>query len=113
LLIEGNVSNDDYSGNLKMRAEAVHTLDDARQQLARGVCLSVSAEDLESDFAQHLQLLLSPYRSEGCRVRIDFQRADAKGQIMLGDEWQVKPTDELIQRLKETYGRDSVQLVYR
>ncbi|GAB1261426.1 DNA polymerase III subunit alpha [Aurantivibrio plasticivorans] len=112
LLIEGTVNHDDYSGSLKMRADAVHTLDDARARFARGVCLSVVGEELETDFAQHLHSMLTPYRSEGCRIRIDYQRADVKGQIVLGEDWQVKPSDELLQRLKDSYGRNSVRLVY-
>ncbi|MGI1678860.1 MAG: DNA polymerase III subunit alpha [Cellvibrionaceae bacterium] len=133
LMVEGSVSNDDYSGGLKMRADSIYSLDDARQNLAKGLCLSVDAEKLPSNFAERLQQTLLPYRqiaeapdltaeedgSEneaavrlGCSVRIDFQKPDAKGQLYLGKNWQIKPADELIQRLKESYGRERVKLVY-
>ena len=31
---------------------------------------------------------------------------------MLGDEWQVAPADELIQRLKSEFGRHNVAMKY-
>ncbi|MGH1471461.1 MAG: DNA polymerase III subunit alpha [Cellvibrionaceae bacterium] len=130
LMIEGGVSNDDYSGGLKMRADNIYSLDDARQNLARGLCLSVNQDLLPNNFAEQLQQALLPYRQirqqpesdsaeggeavkrSGCSVRIDFQKSDAKGQLYLGSDWQIKPADELIQRLKEAYGREKVKLVY-
>lgn len=112
LMIEGNISNDDYSGGLKMRADAVQTLDQARQSEVKGLCLSVDAARLGQDFAARLSEMLNPYRSEGCPIRIDYQRKDARGQLYLGQEWQVQPTDELIQKLRDVYGREKVKLVY-
>jgi len=80
--------------------------------LAKGLCLSLEAEKLSDNFATQLQQMLTPYRSAGCPIRIDYYRSDAKGQVYLGQDWQVKPTDELIQRLREAYGREQVRLVY-
>jgi len=112
LLIEGSVSNDDYSGGLKVRAENVMTIDEARQRLVKSLCLRVKSSGVDNTFSATLSSILSPYRSEGCPVRIDYSRKDACGEIFLGREWCVKPTDELVQRLRETYGRESVSLVY-
>ena len=48
----------------------------------------------------------------GCRVVVNLQRSASKGCIMLGDEWQVAPADELIQRLKSEFGRHNVAMKY-
>ncbi len=117
LLMEGSVAVDDYSGSLKMRADKVQTLEQARQQLARGLRLSINAnsfplKQVNGGFAQQLSTMLDPYRSEGCPVFVEYQRADAKGQLQLGNNWRIKPTDELLHRLREVYGRDAVVLEY-
>ena len=50
---------------------------------------------------------------EGCQVMVRYQRSDSIGCIMLGQEWIVSPTDDLIQRLRLEYGKDKVVLSYK
>jgi DNA polymerase-3 subunit alpha len=45
-------------------------------------------------------------------VALQYSSDDARAAIMLGEEWQVRPTRELLQRLAELVGRDSVRVVY-
>src|SRR5690606_36958323 len=111
LMVEGQISFDDYSGGLKMRADAVQTVDEARQNAVKGLCLSIEAAKLDRSFAGRLSEMLSPYRREGCPIRIDYIRRDARGQLYLGQDWQVQPTDELIQKLREVLGKERVTLV--
>ena len=48
----------------------------------------------------------------GCKVLIRYRRSDSIGCIMLGQEWLVTPSDDLIQRLRLEYGKDKVVLGY-
>ena len=50
---------------------------------------------------------------EGCQVVINYQRPGSRGCIMLGKDWVVSPTDDLLQRLKIEYGKDQVELDYK
>ncbi|MEX2468627.1 MAG: DNA polymerase III subunit alpha [Pseudohongiellaceae bacterium] len=49
----------------------------------------------------------------GCKVVLHVRRANSKGCIMLGENWQVAPSDDLIQRLKSEFGRNNVDLKYQ
>lgn len=113
LVVEGKVSFDDYSGQLKVRGSTVKTLLDARQSNVKALELSLQNADFNggSGFSSEFKHLLEPSRLNGrCPVLIDYQRDGAKGQLRLGSEWQIQPSDELIQRLKDRFGDDSVQL---
>jgi len=48
----------------------------------------------------------------GCEVLVRYQRSDSIGCIMLGQEWLIRPADDLIQRLRLEYGKDRVVLGY-
>jgi len=50
---------------------------------------------------------------EGCQVVINYQRQGSRGCIMLGQDWIVSPTDDLLQRLRMEYGKDQVELDYK
>jgi len=49
----------------------------------------------------------------GCTVVVHYERADSAGCIMLGRDWVVSPADDLIQKLRLEYGKDTVSLDYR
>ncbi len=52
-------------------------------------------------------------QGRGCQVMVRYRRPDSIGCIMLGQEWAVSPTDDLIQRLRLEYGKDKVVLSYK
>jgi DNA polymerase-3 subunit alpha len=117
LVISGQVRYDDYSGMLKMSAENVRLLADVRQERARELCLSLESGSLAANFIRELMEYLDPYRQvepsqTGCAIVIDYLRSDARARLRLGDQWRVRPEDELLQRLRDNYGTNSVNLVY-
>lgn len=112
LVIEGQVNYDDYSGGLKMRADKVRSLADARIDLARGLIINVQAEQLAASFPKQLADMLGPYREGRCMVKLNYQRSDAKGRLLFGQNWRVRPQDELLENLRDVCGRDNVSLEY-
>ncbi len=112
LVIEGQVSHDDYSGSLKMRADGVKSLLDARQSLVRDLRLVLNASRLPVKCEVELAGILEPYRQGRCPVVIDYRRSDARAELCLGGDWCVQLDDELLQNLREAYGKDSVTLNY-
>jgi DNA polymerase-3 subunit alpha len=113
LVVTGQVSNDDYSGagGLKMRAESVLSLDDARMQSARCLKLEIDSVVAENS-VEKLSQIFSSYKNGNCLIKIDFQNIDAKGSYTLSQDWRVEPLDELIEQLREIFGNDKVQLQY-
>lgn len=56
---------------------------------------------------------LEEQQEKGCQVIVRYQRSDSIGCIILGQEWAVSPSDDLIQRLRLEYGKDKVVLSYK
>ncbi|MFE8073120.1 DNA polymerase III subunit alpha [Marinobacteraceae bacterium S3BR75-40.1] len=112
VIIEGNVSHDDYSGALKMRADDVYDVAEARRRYSRGLRLELHEQQFGNGLLDELKEVLQPYRAEGCPVSVAYQRSDAKTLIRLGEEWRVQPDDELIVGLKHLLGDDRVSVVY-
>jgi DNA polymerase-3 subunit alpha len=112
LVVQGQVSYDDYNGQLKMRADQISLLSDVRLEKARELYLSLESGRLSARFVAQLGEYFEPYREGGCPVVIDYQRSDARALLRLGEEWRVRPEDELLQRLRQEYGSDRVKLVY-
>jgi len=118
LIVEGQVSNDDYSGGLKMRADKVVALEDARHNSLTAIHVHWQSQQLALDNQQKLAAILEPYRilpgseQQGCDLLVNYQRVDASAQIRLPAEWRVQPVDELMIQLREYYGAENLKLQY-
>ncbi|MDP1707476.1 MAG: DNA polymerase III subunit alpha [Gammaproteobacteria bacterium] len=116
LVIEGEVSLDEYTGNYKMSALHITDINQARERHARR--LVIDLEPLQGDIgiAAQLSELLEPFRNGGCPVWINYSNAYNGSRIdadlALGEEWRVHPTDELLHRLEGLVGKDHVKVVY-
>ncbi|MCZ6868474.1 MAG: DNA polymerase III subunit alpha [Gammaproteobacteria bacterium] len=112
IVVQGEVSMDDFTGELRMRAEAVFPLVEARQRFAQGLVISVCGDHLDEDFCARLHSLLAPHRASGCRVALDYRGESARARVWLGDEWRVRPSDDLLLDLRESFGDTEVRLAY-
>jgi len=112
LVVEGEVSLDDYTGGLKMSANKIYDIDHAREAFARQLVLKVDQQKAGNGFIRGLSEVLDPFRQGHCPIRVDYQQAGASVQIQLGASWRVRPTDELMRRLDELIGREQVKVEY-
>jgi DNA polymerase-3 subunit alpha len=110
LVVEGRVSEDAYSGGLRVTAERVYDLTHARGRFARELRLSCNGL---SNGAK-LKEILSPYVSAegGCPVTIDFKNGKAACHVSLGGRWQVQLNDRLLELLGQWLHPDRVRVIY-
>jgi len=112
LVVEGEVSQDDFSGGLRMRVKRVMSLEDARTTLLDSVRISLDTSRHGPDSLGQIAGLLRKHPGN-CAVTVDLQRPDAAAELRLGEEWRVEPADDLVQGLRDQLGKDSVSLHYR
>jgi DNA polymerase-3 subunit alpha len=112
VIIEGTAAHDDYSGGLAMRARAVRSLDQARQDYASGLTIEVDREILDDRLAERLELALAGAAGGTCPVSLIYNQPRNRARIRLGERWQVVPSDELLQSLRDCFGSDQVSLEY-
>ena len=112
IVVEGEVSVDDYSGGYRMSARAVYDIEQAREHFAKRLQVSVNEDKASNGFVPALQHVLQPFREGVCPVVINYRRQDARAQIPLGQNWRVHPTDELLHRLRELAGEQDVEIIY-
>jgi len=112
IVVEGQVSHDEYSGQMKMRVSSVMDVASARQQFSRGIRLTLHSEQLQNGLLDRLDNTLRPFRNDGSPVWIDYSSGEASTRIELGSSWRVQPDDDLLYELKHLVGEKSVELVY-
>ena len=111
LLVEGKVQKDDYSGGLRITADRLLTLGEARARFAKVLRLSMNGDTRASD-ARKLQAILTPYRNGGCPVRLAYKNGDAEAEIPLPENWRVNLDDALLTALNDWLTPGNVKVVY-
>jgi DNA polymerase-3 subunit alpha len=112
LVIQGGLGLDDYTGGYQVTAQSIYDINQARELFARRLVVGIESRQAGNGFVTHLADILQPFRTGLCRVCIDYLGSEAQARVALGEEWAVHPTDELLHRLRDLAGQDSVQVEY-
>ncbi len=112
LIIDGEVSTDEFSGGLRMSARRILDLSMARCEYGKSVYIDATQQlNLESTLPA-LQSALSRFQEGNCRVLIDYQNSEGRARMLLGEEWKVAPKNELMNALQQIYGNEAVMVGY-
>jgi DNA polymerase-3 subunit alpha len=115
LIVEGALRFDEYIEGWRLNARRVIDIDQAREQHGRRLLLRwPQGMDQSGDksFIKQLEQILRPFRGGRCAVAVRYQSSAARAELVLSEEWQVKPTRELTERLAQLCGNDGVRLLY-
>ena len=112
VVVEGEVSNDDFSGGLRLRVKRVMSMEDARTNLAESLRLKVHSDALKGDRLTWLGELFTRHRG-ACPITLEYTGSDARAMLQFGETWRIDPADGLIQALRDQFGRENVFLQYR
>ena len=113
LVVQGAISEDNFTGGLKMVAESIQSVYEARCSKVNSLQLTISQSQVAEDWVEQLHGILNDYKEGNCPVALEYTVPSAVGQLNLGKQWLVQPKDELIARLREDFGKNNVSLQYR
>jgi DNA polymerase-3 subunit alpha len=112
LVVEGEVNIDEYSGGLRMQATEIYEMDQARERYARRIVLRLDHSRAGNGLLPSLEKTLAPFREGRCPIRVHYRNQSAQTPIDLGEAWNVRPAQELLQRLRHLLGEENVRLEY-
>lgn len=111
-VVEGDVSFDDYSGQLKLKAKKLRDVDIIRHQELKKITLRGSLNSLKAADAKRLHDTLLKY-PDG-QTRFELKLLTDKKPIVLdwGSQINLRVTEELLEDLRKFWGREYIQLSY-
>ena len=105
LFVEGRVSEDQFSGGLRVTADRVFDLAGARNEFAREIKLSFNGQADAARLAQ----MIKPHMPGSCAVRVAYRNRDALCEMEIGS---AKISDALLNSLKLWLTPDNVEVRY-
>ncbi|MFN4328980.1 MAG: DNA polymerase III subunit alpha [Limnobacter sp.] len=110
LVVQGKVSEDSYTGGLRVSVENLYSLADARAHFVSRLHLQMNGQ---SD-AQRLMDTLKPYLDpdRGCPVEIHYHNNHAACVAQLGLDWKVRPEEDLLIEMQNWLGQGKARWVF-
>jgi len=112
LVVEGQVTVDEYTGGFRMSASRLHDIDQAREALARRLVIDIDAQQAGNGFIARLEAVLRPYANGACPVYLRYTNGAAEAELALGPEWLVRPNRDMLEGLNQLAGEEQVRLQY-
>lgn len=112
LVVSGSLGFDHFSGQNRVRATEVLSIEQARGKFARYLEVVIDQQQLKNGSANELQLLLKNFNSGLCPVIMKYQNGNASANIKLGNDWLITPTDDCLRQLKSFAGEENVTIKY-
>ena len=112
LVVEGGLGYDDFSDGWRINAERVLDIGEVRETFAKRVVLQLDHQRAGNGLVEELQRTLMPFREGRCPVWLEYCGPSARAVMRFGDDWRVRPTDELIKRLGGLAGDQQVRVEY-
>lgn len=110
ITIEGEISWDDFSNDVRIVCRELYTVDQAREKFAKYLQIDLYATK-NFDIEQFEQLL-SPHRGGNCPIIIHYFDHHVKTEIKLGKNWFIKPSEALLLTLQEHLPIEKTGFVY-
>ncbi|MBE9567373.1 MAG: DNA polymerase III subunit alpha [Proteobacteria bacterium] len=116
-VVVGSVAYDDFNAAYTITANTVYTMTQAREKFARGLQIKLDRSKANGSWSdvqitRQLMEVLQTYREGHCPVNIEYNSGSDISQFVLGEEWNVVPSDELITRLDKLFGEEQVEIMY-
>jgi DNA polymerase-3 subunit alpha len=99
IVVEGEVSLDEFSNSARMVSRDLFTLEEARGRFAK--YLQVGIKTLQQLDVQLLKQLLTSHLGGRCQVILRVLENNIQTDITLGQEWLIKPTETLLTMLQK------------
>jgi DNA polymerase-3 subunit alpha len=102
------MTDDGEAQGMRIVAENIYDLAAVRKRWARGLRIACNG----NASADRLEEILGPFRPGTLPVTIRYANERVGGEIELPESWRVTPDDALIERLREWFAPQNVQVLY-
>ena len=112
LVVKGKASHDHFSGGLRLSADELFDIEQARNQLARHMQIQLQAEQLSSEVVSDLRAILEPSDQGLCGVGFEYRSATGVCKLDVANDWRIVPSKMMLERIESLIGAENIRLIY-
>jgi DNA polymerase III subunit alpha len=111
--VEGQVAVDEFTGGFAVTGERVFDLEGARATFGRQIAIEATLASGDGAAAQALFEAMKAHAPGRCPVLLKCREGDAEAWYRLGERWRVRPTEQLLERLRTVANVTDARIEYQ
>lgn len=111
LIVEAEVTPDEFSGGIRATVKELFTLEQARQKQIRTLHLTLTHDQAEQGVLAQLQQVLQDH-SGNCPLEITYHSPDAVARFRCGDDCRIAVSDACLNALQSLIPAQQLELRY-
>ena len=112
LVVKGKASYDHFSGGIRLSADELFDIEQARSNLARHMQIQLSSEQLNEHVVRDLRRILEPSEEGQCGVGFEYRTQRGICQLEVSHGWRIIPTKLMLEQLENIVGQENIRLIY-
>jgi len=112
LVVKGKASYDHFSGGIRLSADELFDIEQARSQLARHMKIQLAYDQVNKQIIKELRQVLEPSDEGQCGVGFEYRSPTGICQLEVAHEWRIIPTKLILEQLDKLIGLPSIRLIY-
>ena len=112
IIVSGGLRYDEFIGSWTINAKNIKQVDSVIESNAKSLILSIKSNDKCDNTLIELHDILLPFREGQCDVSVHYIGDEASAKLSLGEEWAVKPSRTLLDKLTELLGGNNVRILF-
>lgn len=112
LVVKGKASHDHFSGGIRLSADELFDIEQARSNLARHMQIQLEADKLNSNTISRLKTILAPSEQGQCGVGFEYRSSSGMCKLDIADDWRIVPSKIMLEQLETLIGQPNIHLKY-
>lgn len=112
LVVKGKASHDHYSGGIRLSADELFDIEQARGNMARHMQIQLQAEQVNSQTIGDLKSILMQNEQGMCGLGFEYQGLNGACQLDVVNDWRIVPNKYMLEQLETLIGRENFRLIY-
>ncbi len=112
LVVKGKASHDHFSGGIRLSADELFDIEQARSNLARHMQIQISSDQLTSGVVSDLKQILAPSEEGQCGVGFQYRSPMGMCQLDVAHNWRIIPNKIMLEKLEAIVGQANIRLIY-
>ena len=112
LVVRGKASYDHFSGGVRLSADELFDIEQARNSLAKYMQIQLQAKQFSSQLITQLKNILAPNEEGLCNVGFEYYNDHGACELEVAEGWRVVPTKTMLEQLEHLIGQSNIRLIY-
>ncbi|MAZ40033.1 MAG: DNA polymerase III subunit alpha [Legionellales bacterium] len=111
IIVQGDVSHDEYTGGLRMSARKIMSLEQARLVFAKALKIQLHIDQFGEIQLQNLKQCINKHAGR-MPIICQYSNYDATAEMTLDKAFRIKPCNEALEELQNLFGNEAVSFIY-